>query len=122
MKFKATQREINNGYFYKISIGYCDLQTLLNYENPVAYTCGIYGWNADVYSCFPEIPWNVAIVTGYRPFGNIQSNYGRNKKYEAKARKIANDYSIPYETRKKRIHKLLVNLVNEYIQEERKEK
>jgi len=31
---------------------------------PMAYTAGIYGWNADIYAF-----GSIALVTGYRPFG-----------------------------------------------------
>ena len=117
MKYHTTKQAVNNGYFYKICIGYCDLQTLLKYENPVAYTSGIYGWNADIYDSFPEIPWNVCIVTGYRPFGNIRSNYDRNRKFEKMASKINNDYSVPYEKRRAKVHKLLVKFITECVNE-----
>ena len=119
MKYHTTKQAVNNGYYYKICIGYCDLQSLLSYENPVAYTSGVYGWNCDIYDCFPELPWNIAIITGYRPFGNIHANYDRNKKYEKKADSIRNDYSLPFEKRKAKIHKLLVKLVSEYVNEYR---
>lgn len=50
---------------YKVlKVGYCALQTLLAYETPQYYTAGVYGWNADVY-----VFGDVAICTGYRPFG-----------------------------------------------------
>lgn len=64
MKFKTTKKAIKSHYYTIIAVGYCDLQDLLHYENPIAYTCGVYGWNADIYDID-----GVAIVTGYRPFG-----------------------------------------------------
>ncbi len=39
----------------------------LKNESPKYYTRGIYGWNADIYT-FGDI----ALSTGYRPFGNIK--------------------------------------------------
>lgn len=33
---------------------------------PYYYTCGVYGWNADVY----VLDYNTVIVSGYRPFGH----------------------------------------------------
>lgn len=61
MKFKTTTKKIKSGHQDYISAGYCDLQYLLNFESPKAYTSGIYGWNYDVY----EIE-GVLICTGYR--------------------------------------------------------
>lgn len=51
MKFKTTNKAIKQNYSqnYILNIGYCDLQTLLKYESPRAYTSGIYGWNYDLY-------------------------------------------------------------------------
>ena len=43
--------------------GYCDLQYIMKYEEPMYYNSGVYGWNCDVYCDFKN---NVAITTGYR--------------------------------------------------------
>ena len=51
-----------------IKVGYCDLQDALKWREPNFYTAGVYGWNADVYI----IDHDTAIVTGYRPFGNME--------------------------------------------------
>ena len=87
MKFKTTTKKIKQNYAnnYIISIGYCDLQTLLKYESPRAYTSGIYGWNYDLY----EID-GVAICTDYRGMPQGKNfNYDLVRKYETKAQKIA---------------------------------
>lgn len=83
MKFKTTQKEIKSNYRTVIKIGYCSAQYLLGYETPVAYTCGTNGWNADVYTF-----GGVAIVTGYRPFGNVEPDYNLLRAYEEKAEEI----------------------------------
>ena len=82
MKFKATKKEILEGYGYTLSIGYCAAQSLLHFQRALAYTSGVYGWNADVYECdaFP----GVAIVSGYRPFG-YSVNYDLLDHYEKEA-------------------------------------
>ena len=51
-----------------IRVGYCDLQHALKWREPNFYTAGVYGLNADVY----VIDYDTVIVTGYRPFGNIE--------------------------------------------------
>ena len=64
MKIKTTAKNIKVNSD-AVCFGYCELQDLLRGCEPFAYTCGVYGWNADIYST------NTAktIVTGYRPFG-----------------------------------------------------
>lgn len=81
MKYKAKKSEIMR-YYDCYSIGYCELQNLLRFELPESYTCGVYGWNADIYSIN-----GYAIVTGYRPFGR-SVDYEVVRKYDRKAEKI----------------------------------
>lgn len=87
MKFKTTKRDIMANYDKVIKVGYCDLQNLLKYESPFSYTAGVYGWNADIYDF-----GGVAIVTGYRPFGNIHPDYEIVNRYEKEAENIYNNY------------------------------
>lgn len=61
MKYKTTAKAIKNGCINVKCAGYCDLQYLLQNHSPVAYTCGVYGWNFDVYDVY-----GVTICTGYR--------------------------------------------------------
>lgn len=100
MKFRTTTKAIRNGGGNIISIGYCGAWHLLNNHNAIAYTCGVYGWNFDVY----EIN-NVTICTGYRGMpGRTAKNI---REYEAKAKAIYSDWNIPHEERKEQIEKLL---------------
>ena len=68
MKTKITKKAIMTTYPNVIKVGYCDLQDALKWREPNFYTAGVYGWNADVY----VIDCDTVIVTGYRPFGNIE--------------------------------------------------
>ena len=68
MKTKITKKAIMSAYRNVIKVGYCDLQDALKWREPNFYTAGVYGWNADVY----VIDCDTVIVTGYRPFGNIE--------------------------------------------------
>lgn len=68
MKTKTTKRAIMHAYENVIKVYYCDLQDALKWREPDFYTAGIYGWNSDVY----VIDYGTVIVTGYRPFGNIE--------------------------------------------------
>ena len=79
MKFKTTRKAIVNGSSNIVAVGYCDLQTLLRYHSPIAYTSGVYGWNFDVY----EVN-GLTICTGYRGMPGRTANNVR--KYEDAAR------------------------------------
>ena len=61
MKYKTTAKALRGGACNLRSAGYCDLQHLLTNHSPVAYTCGVYGWNFDVYDVY-----GLTICTGYR--------------------------------------------------------
>lgn len=101
MKFKTTQKEIRNGYVHVLKVGYCELQTLLNYEAPVAYTTSTYGWGSDIY----DIGNGNAISTGYAPFGDIAVSYDLCRKYDGMA----------YGADREMCAKLIKDLVNECL-------
>lgn len=65
MKFKTTTKDLRNNYRRIISIPYCAAQYLLRGRYPIAYNCGTYGWNYDVY-CISDIIQGAIICTGYR--------------------------------------------------------
>ena len=78
MAIRTTMRELKQNY--KVySTGYCGLQHLFNYENPVFYNSGTYGWNFDAY-----IFDRVAICTGYRNLGK-HIDYKLVQEFEKKA-------------------------------------
>ena len=108
MKVKMTRKEVLRR-FKCVSVGYCELSSLLRFEEPIGYTSGIYGWNADIY----YIGNGLAIVTGYRPFGNVFYREMA-KCLEAEAREIlySND-NIQYKENK--IDDLLDIFKNECI-------
>jgi hypothetical protein len=85
MKFKTTNKALkqNGGKMY--SAGYCQLQELLKYETPIAYTCGRDGWKADVYQFD-----GFMLATGYSlPPHAIRLDYKDVQELERKARKSA---------------------------------
>ena len=108
MKYKAKKSEIMR-YYNCIAIGYGDLQNLLRFKLPESYTCGVYGWNADIYSI-----GGYAIVTGYRPFGK-SVDYEIVQKYDKKAEKIMyNDKRYKtWEGKEKAVKKLLKEFMKE---------
>ncbi len=108
MKVKTTQSAIKANFAAVICVPYCELQTLLAYETPFAYTVRREGWAADIY----DMGGGVAIATGYAPFGNIRPDYDLLKKYENDAKKIGEYYDFDYEKRKA----LLREAVREFVE------
>lgn len=106
MKFKTTAKALRSGCLRIVSAGYCDLQYLLRGKDPIAYTCGVYGWNFDVY----EIN-GLTICTGYRGMVGPRANSIR--EYETKAEKIWNDYNLPWALREKMVNNLLDDFVKQ---------
>lgn len=107
MKFKTTQKEIRANYNKIICVPYCELQNLLNYESPVAYTARREGWAADIY----DMGGGVAIVTGYAPFGNIRPPYELREWYETQAEKIRYEYS--YDEQRESLKSLARDFIKE---------
>lgn len=83
-KYRTTNREQRRNNFIVISIGYCDIQNITHFLRPEAYTCGLYGWNADFYAV-PGFD-NVIISTGYRPL-----HYAMNKRAAAIGERVRRD-------------------------------
>ena len=102
MKFHTTQKAIRANFHTVIYIPYCDLQNLLNYDSPIAYTARREGWAADIY----DMGGGVAISTGYAPFGNVRPSYELRQKYENAAEKVRYNYSLKWEEQREQIKTL----------------
>lgn len=102
MKYKTTRKAIVEGTPANslVSVGYCDLDELLCYHSPAAYTSGVYGWNFDIYEVY-----GLTICTGYRGMPGRKANNVR--EYEQKAKAIRYNYDIPWEQGKEMIENLL---------------
>lgn len=107
MKFKTTQKAIKANYNNIIKVGYCKLQHLLNHLNPIAYTCGVYGWKADIYEITPD----TVVVTGYAPFGNISADYDTCKRFDTLAQKTMRSSDFENE-----LNTLVPNFVNSLVE------
>lgn len=107
MKFKTTSRELKNNVptNYLFKTGYCSLQKLFYCEQPIAYSCGTYGWNYDVYKVD-----DVYITTGYRSMVGKYIPYELINKYNDKASKIAYDINLKYDDKRK----MLSDLIQEF--------
>ena len=102
MKYKTTRKAIVAGTPANnlVCAGYCDLSNLLWGHEPIAYTCGVYGWNFDVYEVYGK-----TICTGYRGMPGRKAN--NEAAYEEKARAISDNYDLSWEERRDRIESLL---------------
>ena len=105
MKLEVTKKEMRREEVY--SVGYCKLQYLLRYEEPIAYSHGVYGWACDYYKF-----GNIYISTGYSPIGK-QVDYKIIQKHEAKAEKIISIYRGDYKKEKAMLTRLLKKFVAE---------
>lgn len=115
MKYKTTKKEVKSNYRNIIRLGAVELYYLLKFTEPVAYTSGVYGWNADIYDL-----GNVAIVTGYRPFGNITPDYKIVEKYNQLGREIYEEEHDPTKDRneeREEKENRLNQLINQFIKE-----
>lgn len=102
MKVKTTAKSIREGWGKKIAVSYCGMQNLLFGREPFAYTCGVYGWNFDVYSAH-----GVTICTGYRGMVGKSVDYDILREYETAAERIRYSRDIGYEEKLSRIDDLL---------------
>ena len=105
-----TRKEIKNCFNKIYSVGYCDLQFLLQYHNRVGYNSGVYGWNYDIFALDNG---NIAICTGYRGMIGETISYEITKKYNEKARLIVSNWDINFDEKKKKIDKLIKKFIDE---------
>ena len=111
MLLQVRKKDILNSSEKVLKVGYCQLQSLLNYENRFGYSSSnVNGWSCDYYKID-----NVIISTGYNPIGDTVK-YEVVKRYELQAEKITNDYKLSYEERKQKVTELLHDFMNEAIE------
>lgn len=81
-KIKATKREMKQNYKI-LGVGYCDMQYLLRYQQPISYSAGVYGWACDYYYIK-----DVVISTGYDYINtkNMKDDYKLIRGYDNRAR------------------------------------
>lgn len=107
MKKQTTEKYIMALKNKIVKVGYCNLQHLLAYVDPDYYTAGVYGWNSDVYL----LGNGIVIVTGYRPFGNIDPDYTTLERWDNLAHDVLRDSHITETERRTKIMDLLHSFV-----------
>lgn len=114
MKYKTTAKELKEYPYGLIKVPYCDAQHLLYFQGEAtAYSCGVYGWNFDVYHV-----GDLRICTGYRGMPGRASELVR--VYDKKAKRILNDRSRSYESRKRGVTRILRNYIRAEEAQERR--
>jgi hypothetical protein len=109
MKLKTTKSEIRNNTNRILGISAGALQHLLKYEDPFAYSSGVYGWNCDYYQIE-----DIVISVGYRPIKSIRMNddYEIIRTYEELAR-VGNHTNKTYQEIKEINRIQLLELIKE---------
>ena len=108
MTKQTTKETVRASYHNIIKIAEGELHNLLYEEQPISQIADGIGWTADVY----EVD-GVAIVTGYKPFGD-QPSKELVEKYEATAKEIRNLW-LPHVETKELLHALAVEFVHEAV-------
>lgn len=115
-KARVTRKWVHDN-FICCAVGYCDLQNLLRYTSADYYTCGVYGWNFDVYTF-----GDYAITTGYRGMiDNVRKDYHDIiRKYENMAEELNENHGLDfkYEEHKAELKKLLGDFLKEVFETE----
>lgn len=112
-KIKTTNKYIKTVWGNVYRCGYCDLQYIMRYEEPVYYNCGVYGWNYDVYCDYKR---NVAITTGYRNMTGRVIPHEIIDRYSKIAKNIMADaVATPYEEIKAALDKNRENFFDELV-------
>lgn len=108
MKYRTTKKEIRNCGSSVYKVGYCNLQYLLRFNEPFAYSEGVYGWSCDYYRIGGYD--GIIISTGYSPIGKAL-DYSICEEYDRKARAIIENYGLTYEQQKAEVKALLDEFV-----------
>ena len=105
MKVRVQEKELKKAFPVIVSIGYCNAEYLLHFEEPDFYTCGTYGWKADHYKIK-----GVLISTGYVPLGKIK-NWELVKEYNQKAKNVILNMNCTKEEQKLFVNELLTEFI-----------
>ena len=94
MKTHATMKYVKDVWNNVYQCGYCDLQYIMKYEEPMYYNAGVYGWNCDIYCDYKR---DIAISTGYRNMRGKMIPNELIEKYSKIAKEICKDWSKPFD-------------------------
>ena len=92
MSMRLYKKHVRAEYPIVAYCGYCDLQYTLYFAPKIGNTERAEGWGCDIYELAPDI----ALTTGYDPFGNRRLPLAFTERYEKKAKQILTDNSYSY--------------------------
>ena len=111
MARKFTNKEVKNWGIPVLSIGFCNIQTLLDHIARDGWTeSRAYGWRSDIY--FID---GVIISTGYAPVTGIKVPYDLTKKYENQALAIYENIGMDCQEKENKVNSLLSDFINEVL-------
>lgn len=104
-KYRTTKKAIREMGDPIYCVGYCNLQNLLKFRDPFAYSSRAEGWACDYYYLH-----DVIISTGYSPIGH-KTDYNLCHEYDNKAREVLCDYSLTWEQQRDKLEELIEEFV-----------
>lgn len=112
-KIKTSMKYIQKYWGNVYRCGYCDLQYIMKYEDPIYYNCGVYGWNCDIYC---DSKTDTAITTGYRNMRGRVIPHDLIKRYSDIAKAIMeNEGRKPYNEVKEELDQNRRNFFDELV-------
>ena len=97
MSMRVYKKHVRAAYPIVAYCGYCDLQYTLYFTTKFGHTERAEGWGCDVY----ELAYDIALTTGYDPFGNCRLPLAFTERYEEKAKQILAENNYSYIAKEK---------------------
>ena len=109
MKDKITRKKVRETYGNAniYSIGNCNLQYLLKYLSPFAYSTRVEGWACDYY----DVGKGIILCDGYAPIGK-KVDFDTMRFFDEKAREIWEEYHY---TDYEKCERLITNMLADFI-------
>lgn len=82
MNMRLYKKHVNAEYHIVAYCEYCALQSTLQSMQVIGHTERAEGWGCNIYQLAPDI----ALTTGYAPFGNLRLPRELTERYEQRAR------------------------------------
>lgn len=108
MSMRVYKKHVRAAFPLVAYCGYCNLHYTLYFTRKFGHTERAEGWGCDVYELAPDI----ALTTGYDPFGSRRLPLALTKRYEEKAKQILRENNYSY-TAKEELERLLTELAAE---------
>lgn len=105
MKYRTTKKAIREMIDPVYCVGYCNIQNLLRFIDPFAYSTRAEGWACDYYYAY-----DVIISTGYSPIGR-KTDYNLCREYDQKALAIWSNYNLTFEQQQEKVEALIEEFV-----------